>query len=143
MIVDVSHGSTTQIDEVLAMATRPVVVSHTGVQGTCENNRNLTDDQLRAIAAKGGLIGIGFWEVAICGTTAADIARAQAYSAKLIGAEHVGLGSDFDGAVTTPFDASGMAKITEALIEVGMPDAEIAGVMGGNQVRFLLENLPE
>ena len=47
MIVDLSHGSDQQIDDVLAMATRPVVVSHTGVKGTCDNRRNLSDDQLR------------------------------------------------------------------------------------------------
>lgn len=143
MIVDIAHGSAAQIDDVLDMATRPVVVSHTGVRGTCDNNRNLSDDQLRRIAANGGLVGIGFWETATCGTDAAATARAQAYVAGLIGAQHVGNGSDFDGAVTTPFDVSGMAKLTEALIETGMADADIAAVMGGNQIRFLLENLPE
>lgn len=143
MIVDLAHGSMAQIDDVLAMATRPVVVSHTGVRGTCDNARNLSDDQLRAIAAKGGLVGIGFWDVATCGTDAASIAKAQAYTAGLIGAEHVGLGSDFDGAITSPFDVTGMAKITEALINAGVADAEIGQMMGGNQVRFLLENLPE
>ncbi len=143
MIVDVSHGSMAQIDDVLAMSTRPIVVSHTGVRGTCDNGRNLTDDQLRAIAAKGGLVGIGFWNVATCGRAADAIAAAQAYTANLVGAPHVGLGSDFDGAVLVPFDATGMIKITEALMKGGMSDDDIAAVMGGNQVRFLLENLPE
>jgi membrane dipeptidase len=143
MIVDVAHGSMAQIDDVLAMATKPIVVSHTGVRGTCDNGRNLTDDQLRAIADKGGLIGIGFWDVAVCGTSADDIARAQLYVANLVGAENVGLGSDFDGAVTTPFDATGMAKITEALLKAGMSPADIGEVMGGSQVRFLMETLPQ
>ncbi|MGB6119437.1 MAG: membrane dipeptidase [Mesorhizobium sp.] len=143
MIVDIAHGSVAQIDDVLDMATRPVVVSHTGVKGTCDNNRNLSDDQLRKIAAKGGLIGIGFWDTATCGTDAAATARAQKYVADLIGVQHVGNGSDFDGAVTTPFDASGMAVLTEALIETGLSDADIGAVMGGNQVRFLMENLPD
>ena len=143
MIVDLAHGSMAQIDDVLAMATRPVVVSHTGVRGTCDNGRNLSDDQLRAIAAKGGLVGIGFWNVATCGKAATEIAKAQAYTAGLIGAEHVGLGSDFDGAVLVPFDATGMVKITEALMKAGVSDAEIGQMMGGNQIRFLLENLPE
>ena len=143
MIVDLAHGSMAQIDDVLAMATRPVVVSHTGVRGTCDNNRNLTDDQLRAIAAKGGLVGIGFWDVAICGKAAGAIAAAQAYTANLVGVGHVGLGSDFDGAVITPFDATGMVKITEALLAAGVPETDIAAMMGGNQIRFLLENLPD
>ncbi|MDE9553843.1 membrane dipeptidase, partial [Xenorhabdus bovienii] len=58
MIIDLAHASTRTIDDILAIATRPVVVSHTGVKGTCDNIRNLSDDQLRRIAAMGGLIGI-------------------------------------------------------------------------------------
>ena len=143
MIVDLAHGSMAQIDDVLEMATRPVVVSHTGVRGTCDNVRNLTDDQLRAIAAKGGLIGIGFWDVAVCGKSATEIAQAQRYAAALIGAQHVGLGSDFDGAVAVPFDSTGMVKITEALLDQGVGEDDIAAMMGGNEIRFLLENLPE
>jgi len=60
MIVDLSHASAKTIEDVLAIATRPLVVSHTGVKGTCDNNRNLTDDQIRAVAAKGCLSGIGY-----------------------------------------------------------------------------------
>jgi len=143
MIVDLAHSSAQTIDDVLAMATRPVVVSHTGVKGTCDNNRNLSDEQLRAIAAKGGLVGIGFWDTAVCGETPAAIAKAQVYAASVAGADHVGLGSDFDGAVATPFDATGLAQLTEALLAAGMAPADIAKTMGGNQIRFLLENLPD
>jgi len=143
MIVDIAHASMTTIDDILAMATRPVVVSHTGVKGTCDNNRNLSDDQLRAIAAKGGLIGIGLWDTAVCGTDAAATAKAQKYVAELIGVSHVANGSDFDGAVTTPFDVSGMPLLTEALIADGVSDADIGSIMGGNQIRFLMENLPD
>ena len=57
MIIDLAHASPKTIEDVLAMATRPVVVSHTGVKGTCNNHRNLSDDQIRGVAAKGGLIG--------------------------------------------------------------------------------------
>ena len=112
-------------------------------RGTCDNNRNLGDDQLRRIAENGGLVGIGFWETATCGTDAAATALAQKYVADLIGVQHVGNGSDFDGVVKTPFEVSGMARLTEALIETGMADADIGAVMGGNQIRFLMENLPE
>lgn len=143
MIVDLSHGSAAQIDEVLKTATRPVVISHTGVRGTCNNNRNLSDDQLRGIAQNGGLVGIGFWETATCGTDAAAIARAERYTASLIGADHVALGSDFDGSVKVPFDATGMVQITEALLGQGFSEDDIAKIMGGNEIRFLLENLPE
>lgn len=143
MIVDLAHASPTQIDDVLAIATRPVVVSHTGVKGTCDNRRNLSDEQLRAIAAKGGLIGIGYWETATCGRDAAAIARAQRHVADTIGIDHLALGSDFDGAVEVPFDATGLAQITEAMLAAGFAEDEIGKAMGENQIRFLLANLPD
>jgi microsomal dipeptidase-like Zn-dependent dipeptidase len=142
MIVDLSHASAQTINDVLSMATRPVVVSHTGVKGTCNNSRNLGDEQLKAIAANGGIVGIGFWESATCGKDAHAIAHAIHYTADLIGIEHVGLGSDFDGAVTTPFDATGVVQITDALLAEGFTEDEVRMVMGGNELRFLLANLP-
>lgn len=143
MIVDLAHASDRQIDDVLAMATRPVVVSHTGVRGVCDNRRNLSDDQLRAIAAKGGLVGIGFWSTAVCGTDATAIAKAIKYTVGVAGVDNVALGSDFDGAVPTPFDATGMVKLTEALLAEGLSRDDIGKVMGGNEIRFMLDNLPE
>jgi membrane dipeptidase len=142
MIVDLAHASDKQIDDVLAMAKRPVVDTHTGVKGTCNNRRNLSDDQLKRIAATGGLVGIGFWETATCGRDAQAIARAIKYTANLIGIDHVTLGSDFDGAVRTPFDAAGMVALTDALMKAGFSEKDIAKVMGGNAIRFLLGNLP-
>ena len=143
MFIDIAHASPKTIDDILAMATRPVVVSHTGVKGTCDNNRNLSDDQLRRVAATGGVIGIGFWDTAICGTDAAAIARAIKYAASKAGVEHVALGSDFDGSVKVPFDASGVPLITDALIAEGFSDNDIALIMGGNVLRLLSEYLPE
>lgn len=142
MIVDLAHASARTIDDVLAIATRPVVVSHTGVRGTCDNNRNLTDAQLLGIARTGGLVGIGYWETASCGRDAAAIARAIRYTANVIGVEHVALGSDFDGSVTTPFDAAGVVEITDTLMTAGFDDSDVARIMGGNTIRFLLANLP-
>jgi microsomal dipeptidase-like Zn-dependent dipeptidase len=110
MIVDLSHASARTIDDVLAIATRPVVVSHTGVKGTCNNTRNLSDDQLIAIARTGGVIGIGFWDTAVCGTDAEAIAKAIRYTANLVGVDHVALGSDNDGAVTEPFEITALSK---------------------------------
>jgi len=143
MLIDVAHASADTLRDVTAMATKPVVVSHTGVKGVCDNNRNLSDDQLRAVAATGGVIGVGFWDVASCGTDAAAIARAIRYTVGVVGAEHVGLGSDFDGAVTEPFDASGMALITAALLQQGMSEHDIRLVMGENVARVLSQVLPE
>lgn len=143
MIVDIAHASAETINDILDMATRPVVVSHTGVKGTCNNNRNLSDEQLRRIGEKRGLIGIGFWETAVCGTTPKEIAAAQHYAASVAGIDAIGLGSDFDGAVDTPFDATGLVQVTDALLTDGMSPADIGKVMGGNEIRFLLENLPQ
>lgn len=142
MIIDLAHASPRTIGDVLAVATRPVVVSHTGVKGTCDNNRNLTDEQIRAIATKGGLIGIGYWDTATCGTDARAIVKAMRYVSDRVGVLHVALGSDFDGAVTEPFDTTGLVKITEAMLEAGYSDQEIRMVMGENAVQFLRENLP-
>ena len=124
------------------MATKPVVVSHTGVKGTCDNNRNLSDEQLKSIAKTGGIIGIGFWDTAVCGDDAKSIAKAIRYTANVVGVEHVGLGSDFDGSVKVPFDTSGEALITETLLNEGFTEDEIAKIMGGNVIRLLSENLP-
>jgi membrane dipeptidase len=143
MIIDLAHASPKTIEEVLAIATRPVVVSHTGVKGTCNNNRNLTDDQIRAVASKGGLIGVGFWDTATCGTDAAAIAKAMRYIADRVGTDHVALGSDFDGAVTEPFDTTGVVEITDAMLQAGFSEQDIRLIMGENVMKFLQANLPE
>jgi membrane dipeptidase len=143
MLVDVAHASKKTIEDVLAIATKPVVVSHTGVKGTCDNNRNLSDEQLKAIAKTGGVVGIGFWDTAVCGEDAQSIAKAIRYTTNLIGVDHVGLGSDFDGSVKVPFDTSGEGLITEALINEGFSEDEIAKIMGGNMLKLLSENLPD
>jgi microsomal dipeptidase-like Zn-dependent dipeptidase len=142
MIVDVAHASTATIDDVLSLATRPVVASHTGVRGVADHARNLSDEQLRGIAATGGMVGIGFWPTASGGDDAASIARSIAHAVAVVGADHVGLGSDFDGAVPTPFDVSGLPVLTAALLAEGLDEATIAAVMGGSAVRLLGEALP-
>ncbi len=120
VILDVAHASSRTIDEALAVSTRPVVASHTGVRGICDNARNLSDDQLDGIAATGGLVGIGFWETASGGRDAASVARSIAYTADRIGSAHVALGSDWDGAVTVPFDAANVVRLTDALLDAGL-----------------------
>ncbi|MEO4047536.1 membrane dipeptidase [Pseudomonas sp. CAU 1711] len=143
MLVDLAHASKPLIDDVLAMATRPVLVSHTGVAGTCPGPRNLSDEHLERIAASGGVIGIGYWEAAVCETSVGAIVRAIRYAADRVGVEHVALGSDFNGTVHTPFDSTGLAQITEGLQRAGFADAEIAAIMGGNVRRLLLASLPQ
>lgn len=143
MLVDLAHASRPLIDDVLAMAKRPVLVSHTGLEGTCAGTRNLSDKHLQAIAATGGVIGIGYWSTAVCDTSVAAIVKAIRYAADKIGVEHVALGSDFNGTVHTPFDVTGLAQITEGLQGAGFDDTAIAAIMGGNVQRLLLASLPE
>ena len=137
MVVDVAHSSHATIAEVLAMARRPVVASHGGVQATCKVNRNLTDGEIRGIARTGGVVGIGYWDAAICSTQPEAAAAAIAHVRDVVGIDHVGLGSDFDGAVTTGFDSSQLAAVTQALLDRGFSDGDIAKVMGGNVLRVL------
>ncbi len=143
MLVDLAHASPATLRDATAMATQPVIVSHTGVQGTCNNPRNLSDHELRAVAKTGGVIGIGLWSTATCGNDVQATARAIRHAVSIVGADHVALGSDFDGAVTTPFDASGWPLLTDALLKEGFSEEEIRKIMGENVVRVLMQTLPE
>ena len=142
IIIDLAHASESLIEDVLALTTKPVVVSHTGAKGVYNSPRNLSDDHLKRIAAKGGLIGMGFWQEAAGGIHPEDIARSIRYVVELVGADHVALGSDFDGAVTTSFDSSQIIYLTEALLREGLSEADIKKIMGENALRFFREHLP-
>lgn len=142
IIVDLAHSSPQTVVDVLAIATRPMVVSHTGVAATCPGPRNLTDEQLRAIAAKGGLIGIGYWDGAVCTLGVESVVRAIIHAARVMGAEHVALGSDFDGATHMPFDTGALSRITDGLLTAGMSAADVRRVMGRNVLEFLSRALP-
>lgn len=137
MVVDLAHVSHAAVADVLSMATRPVVFSHGGVQTTCKVNRNLTDSEVKGIAKGGGVIGIGFWEGAVCSLAPQAVAQAIRHVRDLVGIDHVGLGSDFDGSTTTGFDASQIAAVTQALQESGFSEADVRKVMGGNVLRVL------
>ncbi|MEM8696613.1 MAG: dipeptidase [Pseudomonadota bacterium] len=143
MIVDIAHASPAMVDDILAMATRPVVSSHGGVQAVCDVNRNLTDDQITAVAATDGVIGIGYWDGAICSVEPADVVASILHVRDLVGVRHVGLGSDYDGSTTVGFDTSELAVITQLLLDAGLSEGEIAQIMGGNVIRLLRDGLPE
>ena len=143
MLIDLAHASKALIDDVLAVARRPLLVSHTGVAGTCPGPRNLSDEHLKRIAASGGVIGIGYWDAAVCATSVDAIVRAIRYTADKVGVAHVALGSDFNGTVHTPFDSTGLAQISEGLQKAGFSEAEIAAIMGGNVRDLLLASLPD
>ena len=141
MIVDIAHLSHAGVAEVLAMAKRPVVSSHGGVQATCKVNRNLTDAEVRGVAKTGGIIGIGYWEGAICSTDPRAAAKAMKHVRDLVGIQHVALGSDYDGATTVRFDTSQLAQVTQALMDEGFTPDEIRAVMGENALRVIRAGL--
>ena len=142
MVIDLAHASPAMAREVLAMPAARPIVSHTGIHSHCATQRNFADDILQGVAAKRGVVGIGYWEEVTCGATVAAIADSIAAAVALLGPDAVSLGSDFDGAVTTPLDSSQLASLTQALMDKGLPHATIAKVMGGNMMRYLAETLP-
>lgn len=141
MIVDIAHCSRTCVAEVIAMARRPIVSSHGGVQATCDVNRNLSDEEIRGVASTGGVIGVGYWDAAICSTDPRAAARAMKHIRDLVGIEHVALGSDYDGSTTVRFDTSELAQVTQALMDEGFSEAEIRAAMGENALRVLRTGL--
>lgn len=141
MTIDLAHASPQLIDDVAAVASCPLIVSHTGVRGTFDSSRNLSDDHVRLIAETGGLIGIALFEMAVGDGGITAVVQAMRYVANLVGVNHVALGSDFDGAITAPIDASGLPLLTEALLDDGFSPDDVAKIMGGNTLRFLEDNL--
>lgn len=140
-IVDLAHVSPKGIDRILEIATKPVIVSHTGVRGTCNNQRNLSDEQIKKIATNKGVIGIAMFAKAVCGNSLKDTAKAMKYVTDLVGIDYVSLGSDFDGTVTTPIDASQMSLLTQELLNQDFDREEISKIMGKNFLRLLFETL--
>ena len=143
MIVDISHSSPNLLDDIFEISTKPIVSSHTGVQGHCETVRNLSDKHLKKIAESKGLISIAMFEPATCGDTPASTASAIKYCIDLVGADYVALGSDFDGAIEIHTDVTGLPMYVEELLKLSVSKEDISKVMGGNVKRFMLKNLPK
>lgn len=137
MIVDIAHLSHQGVAELLPKVRRPVVSSHGGVQATCKTNRNLSDEEIRAVARTGGIVGIGYWDGAICNTSPRAAAKAMKHVRDLVGIQHVALGSDYDGATTVRFDTSQLVQVTQALLDEGFTPDEIRAAMGGNALRVI------
>ncbi|MFT6450983.1 MAG: microsomal dipeptidase-like Zn-dependent dipeptidase [Halocynthiibacter sp.] len=142
IIIDLAHTSPQMARDVIAMTDVPLVVSHTGIYGNCPAKRNFPDALMQDIVASGGLIAIGYWEDVTCDASPVGVARTIKAAIALLGADHVALGSDYDGAVEVSFDTSELAALTQALMEEGVGEADIRAVMGGNMIRFLQSALP-
>lgn len=142
IVVDVAHASHPAIAEVIALSKKPIVASHGGVQATCDVNRNLTDDEIRGIAKTGGVIGVGYWDAAVCELTPEAVVDAIDHVVKIGGVETAALGSDYDGSTEVAWDTSELAIITQELMNRGHSDADIRAIMGGNTLRVLAATLP-
>lgn len=142
IVVDLAHASHQAIAEVLEMSTKPVVASHGGVQATCDVNRNLTDDEIRGIAQTRGVVGVGYWDAAVCELTPEAVVDAIDHVVKVGGIETAALGSDYDGSTEVAWDTSELAIITQELLNRGHSEDDIRAIMGGNTLRVLAETLP-
>jgi len=141
--IDLAHSSQQTIDDVFKYHNGPVLVSHTGVKGVCDNQRNLSDKHLLEIGKRNGIVGIGLWETAVCGKDATVTARSIRYVADKIGVDKVALGSDWDGALETHFAVTGLPLMVTALKKEGFSKTDIDKIMGGNIRDFFLRNLPD
>ncbi len=143
MLVDVSHLSQAGFWDVDAIANRPYIASHSNARALCDHPRNLTDSQIGAIAARGGVIGINFCPEFLSeegNATIEDVISHIDYIARLAGVEHVGLGSDFDGINHTPKGLENVARlplITRELLGRGYGEDAILAILGGNFLRVL------
>ena len=146
ILVDLAHLNEAGFWDVARADVGPLVSSHAGAHALCPSPRNLTDAQLDAVGASGGLVGIVYAARFLRGDCADDpdtplelIARHAAYVARRIGVEHVALGSDFDGA-TIPAalgDVAGVPKVLAALAQAGFAGDEVAAIAWGNWRRVL------
>jgi membrane dipeptidase len=135
IIVDLAHANNATIMDALATSTQPMVFSHTGVKALHEGDRYLTDDEIRAIAARGGVIGI--WPAAALGTIA-EMVRHIDHVKRLVGVDHIAIASDLRGMdyIDAFGEEANFRAIVEGLIEAGYPDDEIGRIMGGNFFRL-------
>lgn len=152
VLLDLSHLNARGFWEVAERSGRPLVASHSGAHALCPSARNLTDAQLDAIGASGGLVGIVFsvGDLRADGAFAPDapralIARHAAHVAERIGSQHVALGSDFDGTLLPGElrDASGLQEVLADLREAGFSEPEVRGIAHGNWLRVLRETWGE
>jgi len=142
MIVDLAHVNRAGFLEACARSKAPVLVSHTGTAGANNNWRNIDDEQLRAVAGTGGVIGIIFAPVFLGdGVTGSAqlIVKHIKHVIDVIGEDHVAIGSDFDGFVIPPDDLpdiSCLPYLTQLMLEGGLSEAQIRKCLGGNTLRL-------
>jgi microsomal dipeptidase-like Zn-dependent dipeptidase len=142
MLIDLSHAAESTFWQVLEVSERPVVCSHSSCKALCNHPRNLTDEQLRAIAAKGGVVQITMYKgflVKDGDATLNDFMSHLEHAIKVAGIKHVGIGTDFDGdgTIIGCKDASQLINVTKKLLRRGYSDDDIAKLWGENWLRVM------
>jgi membrane dipeptidase len=141
MIIDVSHVGPSTVDSILATSKNPIIASHSGAYALRSHYRNLTDAQIRAIAARGGVIGVVFYPTFLVSSGQVkldNVVQHIDYIKNLVGVDYVALGSDFDGIETTPVgleDVSRFPALTEALLQKGYTRQDVRKILGENFMR--------
>ncbi|MDR0814747.1 MAG: membrane dipeptidase, partial [Bacteroidales bacterium] len=145
MLIDVSHASDAAFYDVIQLTTQPIVASHSSARALCNHPRNLSDEQLKALAKNGGVAQVCILDKYIKDDAkTADLTAVVEHIdhiAKVAGIHHVGIGSDFDGGggVTGCSGSNDMINITVKLLQKGYSEEDIAKIMGGNFLRVLAE----
>ena len=144
IMVDMSHAGEKSFYDALEISEKPIVCSHSNSRILCDHPRNLTDDQLRAIAAKGGVVHTTFYHGFLQKTGEADILdgiKHLEHAIDIMGIDHVGIGTDFDGdgGVCGMRDASDIQQFTRQLLRRRYSESDIAKIWGGNWLRVMEE----
>lgn len=140
LVLDLAHAGRETFFEALELFPGPVMISHTGIGVANPHWRNVDDDQLKAVAARGGVVGIMFGNHYLGGSSIDHWLDHVDHAVKVIGAEHVALGSDFDGMVPLPRGIEGagdLPRLATALKGRGYSDDDVTLILGGSFVKML------
>lgn len=143
MIIDVSHTGIKTIEDILTVTKNPIIASHSGARALRNHTRNLTNDQITAVANTGGVIGVVFYTSFISTASAANVnidtvIKHIDHIKDLVGIDHVAIGSDYDGGITAPVGLENVSKLqnlTMALLRRGYTPADVRKILGGNYLR--------
>ncbi len=140
MMVDLSHASEKSFWDAMECSSKPIICSHSSSRALCDHTRNLTDDQMRALAAAGGVAQVCMYSGFLKkggNATVEDAVRHVMHMIDVMGVDHVGIGSDFDGGGGLPGleDASWFISLTERLMAEGLSDKDLSLVWGLNFLR--------
>lgn len=142
MMVDLSHAAESSFYQAIEVSSTPIVCSHSSARALCDHPRNLTDDQLRALAASGGVAQVCLYDGFLRqegGATVDDAVRHILHMVNIAGIDHVGIGTDFDGdgGIIGCADASEVINLTRRLLAEGFAEEDLAKLWGGNFLRVM------